>query len=651
MIRPGKTTDPLRLASLLGLIAWLALPPLAVSVEMVPRTLTRELDVAPLDQSAVWTVPALNFERLKAEDLQRDQLGLPYRFAEPTRVQLTTENSGSWVRAADGTELWRLRIDSPGALSMNLGFVRCRLSQGMRLAIHSPDGVETFAFDAGDNKSHGQLWTPILPGPQIVLELAVPRGGRENIDLELGTIASGYRGFHEPRDEKGDWCEIDVVCSEGDEWRDEIDAVGVYTVSGIWKCTGTLVANTRDDGRPLFLTAHHCDIDTDNAASVVVYWNYQSPTCGQQGGGSLASFQSGSTLLADYSPTDFSLIELDEIPDAALGVRYAGWDRSDADPDSVVCIHHPQVEEKSISFDFDATRRTSWNSEVTPGDATHLMVEDWDLGTTEGGSSGSALFNTKHRIVGQLHGGWAACGNDRPDWYGRLAASWDGGGTQQSRLADHLDPLGTGLQVFPIVFPLEVDGLDDWAPSGPVGGPFRPDAAMIRVSNPSTDSRSAVITTDVRWLEVPAGPVPIPAGGSTDLELALENLAVDLPSGDHAATITVEETVSGQRRDYEILLRVGGAAQLIVQDAAPNPFSSYVELGFNLGTSLPYRARVWDLRGRQVRDLGTRQGLRGANQVTWDGLSDGGARAAAGVYILQIQAGDEEARVRVLAMH
>ncbi|HNU83421.1 MAG TPA: T9SS C-terminal target domain-containing protein, partial [Thermoanaerobaculia bacterium] len=61
--------------------------------------------------------------------------------------------------------------------------------------------------------------------------------------------------------------------------------------------------------------------------------------------------------------------------------------------------------------------------------------------TTEPGSSGSPLFDPNHRIVGQLHGGSAACGNNLSDYYGRFSVSWTGGGSNTSRLSNWLDPL------------------------------------------------------------------------------------------------------------------------------------------------------------------------------------------------------------------
>jgi hypothetical protein len=47
-----------------------------------------------------------------------------------------------------------------------------------------------------------------------------------------------------------------------------------------------------------------------------------------------------------------------------------------------------------------------------------------------------------------LHGGFAACGNNDADWYGRLSVSWNGGGTPTTRLRDWLDPTGSGVTTF-----------------------------------------------------------------------------------------------------------------------------------------------------------------------------------------------------------
>jgi len=125
-------------------------------------------------------------------------------------------------------------------------------------------------------------------------------------------------------------------------------------------------------------------------------------------------------------------------------VGFACGDATGADASRAIAIHHPNTDEKRISFENQPTTTTSYLSNPVPGDGTHVRITDWDLGTTEPGSSGSPLFNQDHRIIGQLHGGFASCSSQTSDWYGKFSVSWNAGSTAATRLKDWLDPDNTG---------------------------------------------------------------------------------------------------------------------------------------------------------------------------------------------------------------
>ncbi len=419
----------------------------------------RSAAVQPLAAVERLEAPIVDIVAVQAEDAARERAGEPPRYAIANAVDITPETGGTWEILADGTLLWRLRIESPGALSLNLGFKQYRMPPGARLCLYpSGDDSRSLAFDARDNKAHGQLWTPVVLAAEIVVEMTLPAPSRHDYLLDLTSVNVGYRFFGEPPAAKSGVCNVDVVCPVADPWRLEIPAVGVLSVSGMLTCSGFLVNNTAKDQRPFFMTANHCGVVLANAATVVVYWNFQSPVCGERGGGSMAEFQSGSTFRAGNALSDFTLVELDDPVNPAFKPSYAGWERGPADPASGVVIHHPSVDEKSISFDNHPLETTSYYGTVVPGDGTHLRVIAYDLGSTEPGSSGSPLFDQNHHAVGQLHGGDAACGNNLSDYYGRLYLSWTGGGTPDTRLSDWLDPLGTGA--------MNLDTLAPWAPIG-----------------------------------------------------------------------------------------------------------------------------------------------------------------------------------------
>jgi hypothetical protein len=308
-------------------------------------------------------------------------------------------------------------------------------------------------FTAADNEAHGELWTPVVLTDDLVVEVRVPLAELGLLELELTRINQGYRGFGESQVEAlSGSCNLDVVCPEGIPWELEIPSVGVISTGGSTFCTGFLVNNVRQDLTPFFMTANHCGIGSGNAASLVVYWNYENSTCrtpgsgasGGAGDGSLSQFNTGSFFRSASSTSDFTLVELDDDPDPSFDVSWAGWSATGADASSAVAIHHPQTQEKRISFENQATTTTSYLSNTVPGNGTHVRVIDWDLGTTEGGSSGSPLFDQNHRVIGQLHGGFASCSSQTSDWYGKFSVSWTGGGSNNNSLRPWLDPDNTG---------------------------------------------------------------------------------------------------------------------------------------------------------------------------------------------------------------
>lgn len=506
--------------------------------------------VRPLAQVARVDLPAIDRAAALAEDAARARQGEPPRFALPGEVDLSTETHGTWEQLADGeTLLWRLRVTAAGALSLNLHADRFALPKGARLVLHPAAGRETAReFTALDNREDGQLWTPVVLGDDLVVELTVPASARHEVDLHVASVNAGYRFFGEVPEKSGA-CNIDVVCPEGDAWRDEIDANAVFTLNGTWMCSGSLVNNTAEDGTPYFLTANHCGVSAGNAASLVVYWNFQSPTCGQHGGGSLADFQSGAIFRASYATSDVCLVELEELPNPASHVTYAGWDRTGADATQAVAIHHPSTDEKSISFEYQPTTVTTYLNNAVPGNGTHVRVEDWDLGTTEPGSSGSPLYDQNHRVIGQLHGGYAACGNNLSDWYGRFSVSWTGGGANSNRLSNWLDPLGlapltldlhdpdaTGMRVLP------GGGL---VAQGEVGGPFTPASLAYTVENNSAAPLTFLVTDDAPWLTVSGGAGTLPVGGSALVTVAIGPSAANLPAGVYAGVVTFTNLTDG----------------------------------------------------------------------------------------------------------
>jgi lysyl endopeptidase len=611
---------------------------------------------------AVQGIQTLEMDRtaLARQDRIREEQGEPYRFAEVQKVSLTPEAAGTWETLPNGKNLWRLRINAPDVLSLNLGFTRFWMPADARLLVYPASGEgPVLAFDETDNADHGELWTRVLIAKEVVVELEVDPAFRWQVELELTDIGRGYRYFGEDLADKSGACNIDVICPEGNDWRDEIATVGVYSLGGSTFCTGFMINNTDEDGTPYFVTAYHCDVRAGLAPSIVVYWNFDSPSCGQQGAGSLDDVQNGSTLRAEYETSDVALLELDDFPDPAFGVTYAGWNRTNSIPSSAVCIHHPNTDEKSISFEDDPLTVTSYRGSTSPGDGTHLQVRDWDLGTTEGGSSGSPLFDENHYVVGQLHGGQAACGNNERDWYGWFHVSWNGGGAAESRLRDWLDPSGSGAETVETVGPFgnsfSVSPGDGFTSSGFVGGSFSPADMTYTLTNPSGNQAQFSATVGDPWVTVSPASGSINSGESVEVVVSLTAAASELAIGKYSSALQINNTSAGAGNTTRPVSLTVVATTTRITGVVPNPFGSgavpETQIQFILSQAATVHAKIYDIRGGMVKDLGSMAGVAGDNHFTWDGTGQGGARQASGAYVFIMQTLGLEEKIGIMLAH
>ena len=516
----------------------------------------------PLEQVAVQSVPAPDLARVLAEDeASRDEDVAP-RFAIPHTVDITPSTHGTWENLGPDLLVWRLRVQAPGAVSLNLGFGEYTMSPTGELYLYSADGTHVVRpFSAADNESHGELWTPVVLTDDLIVELVLPANELDALQLTLSQIGYGYRGFGSDSGSgsaaKSGSCNVDVICPEGDDWRIDIPSVGVISLGGGTFCTGFLVNNVRQDQTPYFMTANHCGVRAGNAASLVVYWNYENSTCrtpgsaasGQSGNGTLNQFNTGSLFRSNYSPSDFTLVELDDDPDPAFLVSFAGWDNRGLNASEAIAIHHPNTDEKRISFEYDPTTITSYLGNSVPGNGTHVRVIDWDLGTTEPGSSGSPLFDQDHRVIGQLHGGFASCTSQTSDWYGSMEVSWTGGGTSSTRLSNWLDPDGTGATVL------------DTIPAGGVRGSTKRYGTEIGGSNVGRLSSTSIPTignsitldattfpnTSLLTLILSASPASTPFKGGTllvDLSQVYTQRTLPVSGGSGSITLAIPDDAS-----------------------------------------------------------------------------------------------------------
>lgn len=420
----------------------------------------------PLDQQPVRSVQLAALSEEKRNQVRSKPTNGPLQYGIVEPVDVTTSRNGAWSRWTAETTVWRTKITAPGALNMSAAIEMTSLPDGAEVYLYGRDYNNVRGPYQRDDWRTNELWTPHVQGEDLYLEVTVPSARKQKVSLRVTKVVRGFLPLDRAlrgQSTKAGACNIDVACSEADPWRNQVDSVVSYSFNG-FVCSGSLV-NTTDlaSPSPYVLTAEHCVATDAEANSMVFYFNYQNPTCRTPG--SSASGQrtsddrtdetlSGATLRMSNGNVlsrgtirggpDVTLVELNTQIPSSFEPYFNGWSIEDRAQSQSVTIHHPAGEGKRISFEDNPTTITSYLEQSTPAGRTHIRVEDWEGGTTEGGSSGSPLYDENQRVVGVLSGGFAACGNDEPDWYGRIAEAWTSGSDMSSNLQPWLDPGNTG---------------------------------------------------------------------------------------------------------------------------------------------------------------------------------------------------------------
>lgn len=383
-----------------------------------PAGLRADLEVPP---PPLVVMPNVDAEALRAEDEIRIASGVkgPFRFGFNHAVRLELSNSGVWHEFPNGDRLWRLAIQCPEAYSINFEFHEYFIPSGAQVFVYS-DTEQIGAFTMASSGGQQSMGVTQLAGEQITIEYNEPANVRGQGRLQVGQVTHAYRdilGLAKGLGDSGS-CNNNVICTVGDPWRAQIRSVAMITVGGSGICTGQMINNCAQDGEPYFLTAQHCVPGNNNVSNWVYRFNWNSPSCPQNQNGPTNQTVSGSTLLAESGGSDVALIRFNNPVPAAYNAYFTGWDKSGIAPTSSVAIHHPSGDVKKISFDNQAAVNGTF------GQAQCWRVLTWEDGTTEGGSSGSGLWNQNGLLIGQLFGGQASCSFNQNDYYGKFNVSY-----------------------------------------------------------------------------------------------------------------------------------------------------------------------------------------------------------------------------------
>jgi hypothetical protein len=480
---------------------------------------------------------------------------------------------GKWETLADGTALWRLTIQSPGATGLRIQFGDFAVGAGKVWIYSGPDVSQAQGpFTKRGTFENGEFWSGTTWGDTAVVEYrpadskdrSVPfqiRALSHRVTARPGATALGATTWVDPAAS----CNLDVTCySDWSSAAQMVSEINFQTEEDGQQfeaaCTASLVATRDNNLKPYLLTAGHCIHNEPDARTIETYWTYQTSQCSGPApllSDSITSQVGGDYLLSGALETgDYSLVLLKNVPS---GVLYSGWDPAEiAVGTNVVGIHHPEASYKRILFghrsdDYDV----QIGSDQLPSDLYYIVT--LDAGIAQPGSSGSPIFTAPGVIVGTLTWG--------PDLDGAelcAAGSFDIG---YGRFSVAYPNFMNWLEDLPYSEVLSANSNVTFTGLNGViaGGPQQTVNLTTQATNPVTFG----IRSDANWIKVSAPASTVSASQPTPLTITI-NPSMLNQAGTYAGTVTI---LSGAAPPQFINVNATIKMDIsnVVASASPNP--------------------------------------------------------------------------------
>ncbi|QZE15749.1 trypsin-like serine protease [Halosquirtibacter laminarini] len=395
-----------------------------------PKPYTKYKMVLNRSNQQVFTVtlPLFNNHDLRemfpVEKSKRLQIAFPYS------LNLNFIRKATKIDYEDKSCAYLMKIASKDALFLSMQFSKMQINSGMHLFVYGNKTNTFHPVQNGMENSMGGFQSCLYKGDTLFVELDVPSDlGVETCHIQLGSVKHGFRNlaefddnaFQEKQFKVSGSCQVDINCTDNEEYQLLKRSVCRLLISGEYVCTGTLINSKGGEKPPYVLTANHCISSDATARNTYYHFNYESYRCSGFDGPHY-DLVYGGTVKATAEDLDFCLVEMNTKLSPSNNAYYAGWDATGMFTPDVVGIHHPSGDVKKYSISHEAPTFGNYGQGIVANSSVH--IKKWNLGTTEGGSSGSALFDDK-KIIGSLIGGVSKCGNPYDDYYSSLYYTFD----------------------------------------------------------------------------------------------------------------------------------------------------------------------------------------------------------------------------------
>lgn len=365
-----------------------------------------------------------------------------------------TLDDGEWTSLSNG-RVWSMVIQSNNAKSITLVFDDLTLKNGAELYIVNDE--QDIVFGPITNDALGltnNIVSDIMAGSKVRLYLYEPNELKGTSSMIITRVIHGSRSF-----EKSAYIRrlYDVACYP--IWIDSADGVGVVIAQDGSISSGSLVMSTDFSFKPYFYTQYK---DDSNYLSAAYKFRSRKESCG--GSTNVISYTYyGAVRKAKWENNKFALLELNSNIQKQPDITWLGWDRSSNTPSSCTGFGINSLQNLVVAFKNGAPETGT----IDNIPATQWLIYEWDTGSLDNHNEGAPLLNQDKRIVGHLnHRGQYltiiqdTLGLQDKHYYGMFNTSWSGGGANNSRLSNWLDPNSSGVMTTNSAHPPYISGSD-----------------------------------------------------------------------------------------------------------------------------------------------------------------------------------------------
>ena len=350
----------------------------------------------------------------------------------------------SWI-AVPGGYAAQMSVASPQAAALRVSFALAGVPADVQMVFFgSADPSHLVGpVRVGDIADRtAAWWSPVTEGETQTVEIFSP-GASDPAALALHAqgVSHLFTGpssrFEKTTSDIGTAgsCNVDLPCSSLNSSAAFVSAANAVAEMIFndtrfeYLCTGTLLNDTDPSTQtPWFYSANHC-FENDAppyktpaqmqtlANTLETLWFFQSSSCNSGVVSSAYRELFGGAAYVYNNPTsDVLFLKLNGTPPA--GAFFSGWDASTISAGTaVIDVHHPRGDLKKVSQGMVLGFTTPGAAPASSGINQYVGIQ-WNSGTTEEGSSGSAILTlgtfagqSQYLVRGGLWGGAASCTN------------------------------------------------------------------------------------------------------------------------------------------------------------------------------------------------------------------------------------------------